>query len=386
MALKLARTAQERHASRAGYITFGGDDLYQARNVDRDVHDAVMIARVKLELSEEAFLNTIRRVEENYLNWYENLNASIRYKPKNREFDIPLKILECYQDYELTSKPLLAQIVICKRDQIIFLVGNHVYLGGYLLSQFVQLVFCKRITKGIFPRNIYIPLLSELLMVGLFGRLIFRPGHEKSLLYEDKTRIQRFYLKQDFRSVQEEAARLKTHHLYVVIATHVLMTAWYMNRDRLRVTLPVSFENETTFNTVGAMFLDIDVEFDLEIMVRRIRRLVKRGQWQVSASNHIQRIFPTRRLSERARNMVDLTLTVVPQKTLPENLLTEEMKRYEFTMDNIHYPVYVMAFIFENHIHSSWMINSPRFDCDALVGEEGAVPLDLALNRSEDAR
>jgi len=77
--------------------------------------------------------------------------------------------------------------------------------------------------------------------------------------------------------------------------------------------------------------------------------------------------------------MVDLTLTVVLQKTLPNNLLTNEMKDYEFTMGNIHYPVYVMAFIFEDHVHSSFMINTPEYDVDAFMAQERAARMDLTL-------
>ena len=35
MTLKLARAVRESRAASAGYITFGGDDRYQARNVRR---------------------------------------------------------------------------------------------------------------------------------------------------------------------------------------------------------------------------------------------------------------------------------------------------------------------------------------------------------------
>ena len=65
MGLKLLRTAQEWRSRRAGYITFGGDDAYQAANVDNYIHDAVMIARVKFEMTDEAFQEVINRVEQN---------------------------------------------------------------------------------------------------------------------------------------------------------------------------------------------------------------------------------------------------------------------------------------------------------------------------------
>lgn len=77
MGLKLARTVQEFRASRAGYITFGGDDRYQAKNVHLNVHDAAMIARVKVEMTEDAFEAVIRRIEQNYLRWHQSVSASI---------------------------------------------------------------------------------------------------------------------------------------------------------------------------------------------------------------------------------------------------------------------------------------------------------------------
>ena len=72
---------------------------------------------------------------------------------------------------------------------------------------------------------------------------------------------------------------------------------------------------------------------------------------------------------------------MVPQKTLPHNLLAEELTDYEFTMDNIEYPVYAMAFVFEGHVHTSYMVNTPDFDVDAFVNEVGAKPMDLTLDR-----
>jgi hypothetical protein len=77
--------------------------------------------------------------------------------------------------------------------------------------------------------------------------------------------------------------------------------------------------------------------------------------------------------------MVDFTLTVVPQKTLPGNLLASEMKTYEFTMDNIEYPVYAMAFIFEGQIHTSYMINTPDLDVDSFVADSRAKALTLTI-------
>ena len=381
MGLKLVRTVQELTASRAGYITFGGDDRYQARNVHLDVHDAVMIARVRVEMTEDAFEAVIRRIEQNYLRWHASLSASIPPALYGNGFDTPLEIWNEYRKYELTATPILTKIVVCRKEQVILLVGNHIYLGGYLLSQFVQLVFCQSISKNVFPRNRYVPVATELSILALFGRLAFRRRHIKSLLYDDQAHIQRFYLKQDLASIREKAAELQMHHLHLVIAMHVFMVMKRLNKTRLRVTLPVSFSANDSFNTVGAIFLDVDAEPDVEAMARKIRRLVRRNQWQVSASNHIQRIFPTRKLSARARNMVDLTLTVVPQKTLPNNLLANEMKDYEFTMDNIHYPVYVMAFIFEDHVHSSFMINTPEYDVDAFMAQDRAARMDLTLVR-----
>ncbi len=382
MGLKLARTVQERRAARAGYITFGGDDRYQAKNIHLNVHDAVMMARVKVEMTAAAFEAVIERIEQNYLRWYAALSASIPPELGRQGFDTPLEIRDVGATYALTDTPILAKIVVCRQGQVIILVGNHVYLGGYLLSQFVQQVFCRGIAKDVFPRNRYIPVVAELSMLALFGRLAVRRRHIKSRLLDDKAQIRRFYLKQDLAPIKAKADELQISHLYLVIAMHVFMVMQRMNKPWLRVTLPVSFSADDSFNTVGAIFLDVDAEPTVEAMARKIRKLVRRNQWQVSASNHIQRVFPTRKLSETARNLVDLTLTVVPQKTLPNNLLAEEMKDYEFTMDSIHYPVYVMAFIFEDHVHSSFMVNTPDYDVDAFMAQDRASRMDLTLARA----
>jgi hypothetical protein len=84
MALKLVRTLEEHRSLRAGYITFGGDDHYQARDVHLDVHTAVMVARVKLEITTDAFQAVIRRVEQNYLHWYRALERAIRRRTPPR--------------------------------------------------------------------------------------------------------------------------------------------------------------------------------------------------------------------------------------------------------------------------------------------------------------
>jgi hypothetical protein len=383
MALRLFRVIQEQRASRSGYITFGGDDRYQARNIHRDIHAAIMVARVRLEMSDEGFETVIKRIEQNYLQWFEQLNAAIEHKPANRAFETPLEIHEVYHPYELKSTPLLAKIIVYRDQQIILLLGNHIYLGGFLLSQFVQLVFCNAISRNVFPRNRYLPIASELMMLALLSRYLLRRPHNQIPIYEDKAQIQRFSVKSELSTIKDMADALNMNYLYVVIATQVQLVMQRMNKSHLRLTLPVSFEDYTTFNTVGAMFLDIDAQPDIYSMARTIRKLVKRGQWQVSASNHIQRVFPTRRLAERARNLVDLTLTVVPQKTLPHNLLTKELKGYEFTMNNIQYPVYAMAFIFEDHVHTSYMINTPAFDIDAFTSVDGISSLDLAPKKGD---
>ena len=77
--------------------------------------------------------------------------------------------------------------------------------------------------------------------------------------------------------------------------------------------------------------------------------------------------------STNARNSVDLTLTVVPQQTLPNNLIDSELDQFQFTMLNIRYPVYIMAFIFEDSVHSSFMINTAKFDIESFKKERGFV-------------
>jgi hypothetical protein len=382
MGLKLVRFLRERRAASAGFITFGGDDRYQARNVQRDVHDAVMVARVQLDMTEDAFEAVVARIQQHYVGWFEQLQAAIEHRPGGAAFAAPLEIHPTRQPFALAEAPLLSKIVVYRQEQVILLVGNHVYLGGYLLSQFVQLVFCGSVSRNVFPRNPYLPVATELMMLAFLGRHLLMRARHRPPLFPDRSHIQRFYLRRDLAGIQAEANALKLNYLYVVIALHVQMVMQRMNRNWLRVTLPASFADEATFNTVGAIILDIEATPDLAGMARQVRKLVKRSQWQVSATNHIQRIFPTRKLSQRARNVVDLTLTVVPQKTLPDNLLTKEMKSYEFTMGNIQYPVYAMAFIFEDHVHTSFMVNTPAFDVGAFTAADGATPLDLALPRA----
>lgn len=378
MLLKLLRVTKELRASRAGYITFGGDDRYQARNVERNIHDACMVARIKLDMSAEAFEEVVRRVETNYSSWYRAVEASIEHKPA--AFEQPLEIREDYEPARLGDTPLLAKMVLCRKDRTVVLLGNHIYLGGYLLSQFVQLVFCQTLSKGVFPRNPYIPVVSEVMMLALIARLATRPPCVEARVFEDASRIRRFYWKQPLADFEAIADGLKMNPIYVVIARHIHAVMKHMKRDRLRVTLPISVEAEDSFNTVGAEFLDVDAEPDFERFARKIRRMVRGKRWQVSASNHVQRIFPTRWFSQRARNTVDLTLTVVPQKTLPHSLLTKELVDYEFTMDNIEYPVYVMAFVFEDYVHTSLMINTPDFDVDAFCEADGARPTELTIH------
>jgi hypothetical protein len=378
--LKLVRVLVELRAQSAGYITFGGDDRYQARNVENYIHDSVMIARVQFEMSDEAFDAVIGRVQKNYLQWYYDLLSQIRHKPKGKTFQPPLEIWDEYRKYVLGDAPLLSQIVICKEEKIILLVGNHVYLGGQLLSQFVQLVFCETVSKEVFPRNTYIPVLTEFMMLTVLAKVMLRPIRQAIELFPDPSEIKRFCIHRDLAEFQATADEIKMSHLYVVIAEHVMMVMKHLGKDRLRVTLPVSFSGESSFNTIGGIFLDLKVAPDVQTMARTVRTQVRRHQWQASASNHIQRVLPLRQLSQRARNIVDLTLTMVPQKTLPHNILAEELETYEFTMSRIQYPVYIMVFIFEGMVHSSFMVNSPTFDSEGFVTQENAVPCDLRLD------
>lgn len=377
MTLKAHRAVRERRAARNGFITLGGDDRYQARNIHLNIHDACMVARVRLDMPLDAFDALIERVRAQYLPWYQALERSIEHKPA--AFDTPFEVAEHYEPLELGETRILAKMQFFRQDRTIALFGDHTYLGGYQLSQFVQLVFCDSVTRGIFPRNPYVPVATELMMLGLMARSAARPKREPAAVHAHPDDVGRLYWKIPRQELERVADELEMSMLYVVIAKHIDTVMRRLNRDHLRVTLPVSFESERTFNTVGAIFLEIDAQPDFASLARVVRTELRRRRWHVSASNHVQRIFPTRELSQRARNTVDFTLTVVPQKTLPHNLLSNEVQDYEFTMDNIEYPVYAMAFLFEGHIHSSLMINSPEFDIDAACDEDGMRRSDLTL-------
>jgi hypothetical protein len=380
MGAKAVRTAQELRAWAGGTITFGGDDAYQARDLDLDVHTAVMIARIKLSMTPEAFEEVVERIERNFQQWFDSLDRSIR-RPEHVVFQDPLVFVDRAQPPALGDQPLLARIVISREDQTILLLGNHIYLGGYLLSQFVQIVFCAAVSRDVFEPNRYLPVLTEVMILGFLGWLAVLKPHPATPLFERKEQIRRFYWKQPLGPIQELSDELRLNTLYIVIARHVHAVMTHLGKDRLRVSLPVSFKSESSFNTVGGMMLDIDAAPDVNTLARAIKQQVKQWRWQVPATNHIQRIFPTRTMSETARNLVDLTLTVVPQKTLPKNLLIDAVDSYEFTMDSIHYPVYIMAFLFEDSVHTSVMVNAPSFDCEGFVADTGAVEMDLALVR-----
>ncbi len=380
MGAKVVRTVQELRSRAAGFISFGGDDAYQARDLHLDVHTAVMVARIKLSMTPEEFDEVVARVELNFGQWFENLARSIR-RPDDVVFQEPLVMVDRLEQPPLGDQPLLARIVIAREDQTILLMGNHIYLGGYLLSQFVQIVFCSTVSRDVFEPNRYLPIATELMILGFLGWLALLGPHPQTPLFAKKEQIRRFYWKQPLAPIQEMSDELRLNTLYIVIARHVRAVMTHLGKDRLRISLPVSFKSESSFNTVGGMLLDVDAAPDEKALARNIKKQVKQWRWQVPATNHIQRIFPTRTLSETARNLVDLTLTVVPQKTLPKNLLNDAVDSYEFTMDSIHYPVYIMAFLFDDSVHTSVMVNAPSFDCEGFMADTGAVEIDLALDR-----
>ncbi len=377
VALKLARTVQERQAARRGFITLGGDDRYQARNLDKNIHDACMVAHIQLDMSLERFDAMIARVKANYLPWYAALEGAIEHRPA--AFEAPLEVAEDYRPLVLGETRLLTKMQFFRRDRVVVLWGDHTYLGGYQLSQFVQLLFCDQVTQGIFPKNTYIPVASELMMLGLAAHSIRRPVRAPMPVCDQPDAVRRLYWKLDRAPLEALAASLEMSLLYVVIALHIDQVMRRSGRDHLRVTLPVSFESTSSFNTVGAAFLEVDAQPDLAAYARLVRTLVRKRRWQVSASNHVQRVLPTRTLSQYARNTVDLTLTVVPQKTLPHNVLRDELVDYEFTMDNIEYPVYAMCLIFEDHLYSSVMVNTPDYDAEGACREDGMRPSSLRL-------
>lgn len=368
--LKLVRAGQEAQARRRGFITLGGDDRYQARNLAHNLHDACMVARIQLDMSLDDFDALIERVRAQYLPWYAALEGAIEHKPD--AFMDPLDVAEHCAPLELGQTRMLTKIQFFRQDRVVVLFGDHTYLGGFQLSQFVQLVFCETVTTGIFPRNRYLPLASELMMLGLFAEALRRPERTPPALCDRPEDVRRLYMKLDRAPLEALADELRMNLLYVVIALHIDMVMRRMDRQQLRVTLPVSFESHSSFNTVGAVFLDVERQPDLPHLARLVRDAVRRKRWQVSASNHVQRVLPTRTLSQYARNTVDFTLTVVPQKTLPHNLLKDELVDYEFTMDNIEYPVYAMCLIFEGSLYSSMMVNTPDFDVAAACAEDGA--------------
>ncbi|MCB9533086.1 MAG: hypothetical protein H6698_02010 [Myxococcales bacterium] len=379
LALKAHRTTREWRASRNGFVTLGGDDKYQARNVHLNRHDACMVARIRLDMPLDEFDRLTDRVRTNFLPWFAALERCIEHRPA--AFETPFEVAEHYAPHELGETRVLCKMQFFRQDRTIVLFGDHTYLGGYQLSQFVQLVFCESVTRGIFPRNPYLPVISEAMMLGFLARTATRPRHEPAPTFPQIASIERLYWKTPHERVRALADELGMNVLYVTIALHIDLVMRRMNRKHLRVTLPVSFESESTFNTVGAVFLELDAQPDLATLARVVRREIKRRQWHVSASNHIQRVFPTREMSQHARNTVDFTLTVVPPKTLPHHVMGQSLRDYEFTMDNIEYPVYAMAFLFEDHLHSSLMINTPDFDVVGACSEDGARRSDLSLSR-----
>ncbi|MCB9635370.1 MAG: hypothetical protein H6721_24895 [Sandaracinus sp.] len=343
-----------------------------------------MVARIQMNVSLEEFDAITERVKDAYLPWYRDLERRIEHRPA--AFEAPMEVVERFDRVELKDTRILTKILFSRQDRVIVLLADHTYLGGFLLSQFVQLVFCEKVTKGIFPRNPYYPVVSELMILAFLARAAVLPGPAATELFPSPAQTRRIYWKQSRAELEALANGMKMNVLYVLIANQIHTVMNELRRDRLRVTLPVSFEADNSFNTVGAIFLNVKATKDLESMAKYVRREVKRGQWQVSASNHVQRVLPTRHLSERARRTADFTLTVVPQKTLPHNLLKEEVQDYEFTMDNIEYPVYAMSFMFEDHIHTSMMINTPSFDVEGFCAKSGAKVSDLTLDSSARAR
>ena len=374
MLLCLHRKIKEYSASKEGYISFGGDDMYQSRNIRLNIHDAILIARVTLKMDDETFLDCTERVKSPFIKWCKDLENSIMPCHKPEVFDEYYEVWDEYQDYKLKQDlPVLAKIIFCKKEKVVLLIGNHIYLGGYFLAHFVQHLFCDKIYSDVFPKNKYIPLVSEGMMLFFITGMISRKKHIKLPLFNDDSKVGRFHLKLPKNILSVHPNKKKPHLLYRVIAYHIHLVMRHLKKDRLRVTLPVSFSNRNSFNTVGAIFLDIDYDPDPVSFTDKIRRLIRANGYQVSASNNFQRIFPTRKLSTNARNLVDLTLTVVPQKTLPNNLIGSELDQFQFTMLNIRYPVYIMAFIFEDSVHSSFMINTAEFDIESFKKERGFV-------------
>lgn len=383
--LRLYRVSHELKAKKKGYVLLGGDDLYQKRNVTQNKYCPLMVASIELDMSIEDFKVHVNDIIEKYLPWYKELNNSIIPKHKPENFASPVELFNNERQFFLDKeKEYLTQINFVIETRRIILIANHIYVGGYLLAQLLQLILCEHVHSNIFPKNKYYPLLTEMVMIFYFSKMLFKSPKKVSSTFQDDSLIKRFHMKRNlaefYRGHDSEGDLI-----YFLIANHALLVMNYLKKNHLSICLPISFENTSMFNTVGAIVIDVNYNEDFYAFVNQIKREVRKQKYQASASNHLQRIIPTKTLSQYARGLVDLTLTIIPQKAIPSMRIKDEMERYQFTMDNIRYPVYIMVLVLNSEVHSSFMINSPAFDLENFMREKGLVSSNLPVFNEYEA-
>ena len=363
---KLVRVTQELYASKSGYISFGGDDHYHRTNTQTDIHEAAVICKLKFKMDDAEFCNLVESIRINYMNWYKKVRGLIHEKYVHTEFCEPFEIWSNMKNYTPAEKMILSKVIVIENEQTLLLVGNHVFLGGYLLSQFLQVILCQKVHKNIFPKNKYYPLLTETMILAYLTRSALRKPHKKIPCYENAALQKRYSVSYNVEDLKNMGVQENVDFISCLIAKYVYIIMQSMNRTILRVCLPVSFEDENSFNTVGAVVIDIKMQSTIGEMARNIKKQIRRNRYDASTTHHIQKILPTHHLSSKVRNMVDITFTLAPQKVLPDNHYEKYLIGCEFTMKNITYPVYIMTFIFKKQIHSSFIINSPEFDTDLM--------------------
>ena len=176
---KLVRVTQELYASKSGYISFGGDDHYHRTNTQTDIHEAAVICKLKFKMDDAEFCNLVESIRINYMNWYKKVRGLIHEKYVHTEFCEPFEIWSNMKNYTPAEKMILSKVIVIENEQTLLLVGNHVFLGGYLLSQFLQVILCQKVHKNIFPKNKYYPLLTETMILAYLTRSALRKPHKK---------------------------------------------------------------------------------------------------------------------------------------------------------------------------------------------------------------
>lgn len=381
----ITRQRIRNRAGKNGY--FIGEDSYQLsrHNLNGEAYIFVRLEYNKDKISEDEIEKRVIMATEFITNYFYD------HHPEFFKINNGVKILdyiliqreniECYDDiisreHNECYSPKIIRFVYSKKERVIVMVFNHLFLGGF---SFVTLgnIF----TTGRMPTQLidvpYTPYLTELITLKfLICEYVPRKfsSFDSLISYQDLNRIDRFIgnIKMDdlmnpkrLRGISD----ITTQQIMIpkkIILIHDILTRIIdsLPKEQINVIIPFAFNfDKVMFNNVGAILLT----FNKGMSIQELNKALQKRYYHVIATNYLMNFINR---GKEARNKADVVLTMAYAVTNSSDQLN--------TLNNIaisfrnkpDYSIYCCSYTVSGIAHITITNTSKDFDCDKIMSDK----------------